>query len=123
MSELPAIMLIAHGSRCEEANLDTRLLVKDLIDREPGRIVREAFLELAQPDIDAAAAECVACGARCVVLLPHFLSAGVHVQRDLGDARARLSQRFPEVEFRLAEPIGRHPLLIEILSERARTIR
>ncbi len=62
MSELAAIVLIAHGSRHEEANLDTRLIVRELAKREPGRIVREAFLELAQPNIDSAAAECVRAG-------------------------------------------------------------
>jgi sirohydrochlorin ferrochelatase len=122
MSDQSAILLIAHGSRHEEANRDTRLLAEDLARREPGSIAVAAFLEIAQPDIDTAALHCVGLGARQIVLLPHFLSAGVHVQRDLQEAHRRLSERHAEVKFRLAEPIGRHALLIEILSERARTI-
>ena len=54
-----------------------------------------------------------------VILVPYFLSAGVHVRRDLTDARARLAARFPAVEFRLAEPLGRHPKLVDIVAERA----
>ena len=69
---------------------------------------------------DEGAARCVTAGAERIVLLPWFLSAGVHVQRDLKAARERLAVRYPDVEFRLAEPLGRHPLLTQIVSDRAR---
>jgi sirohydrochlorin ferrochelatase len=55
-----------------------------------------------------------------VILLPYFLAAGTHVRRDLTAARDRLAARFPDVEFRLAEPLGQHPLLLEVIAERAR---
>jgi sirohydrochlorin ferrochelatase len=115
-----ALLLIAHGSRQEEANADLYHLVRQL--RAGGRygIVEAAFLELAEPDIDRGGDRCVALGAARVILLPYFLSAGVHVRRDLTDACRRLAGRHPHVAFRLAEPLGRHPLLLEIVSERAR---
>ena len=47
------------------------------------------------------------------------IAAGVHVRRDLSAARDRLAERFPHVEFRLAEPLGPHPLLVEIVLQRA----
>jgi sirohydrochlorin ferrochelatase len=55
-----------------------------------------------------------------VILLPFFLSPGVHAIEDLAAARDRLATRFPTVPFSLAEPLGRHPLLIEIVEQRAR---
>jgi sirohydrochlorin ferrochelatase len=55
-----------------------------------------------------------------VILLPYFLSAGVHVQEDLEEARAELAAKFPAATFRLAEPLGRHPLLLDVVEERAR---
>jgi sirohydrochlorin ferrochelatase len=51
-------------------------------------------------------------------MVPHFLSPGVHVVEDLENARTKLSEEYPEVQFRLAAPLGRHPKLLEILSER-----
>jgi sirohydrochlorin ferrochelatase len=120
MPEQPAILLIAHGSRHEEANADTRHFAEELVRQGAYRIAVAAFLELAEPDIDGGAASCVELGATSVVLLPHFLSPGVHVRRDLGEALQRLSERFPAVEFLLAEPLGRHPLLLQIFAERAR---
>jgi sirohydrochlorin ferrochelatase len=85
--------------------------------------VEPSFLELAEPDIEAAGARCVEQGAGRVVLVPYFLSAGVHVRRDLAAARDRLAARFPRVEFRLAEPLGPHPLLTEIVVQRAEETR
>jgi sirohydrochlorin ferrochelatase len=51
--------------------------------------------------------------------LPYFLSPGVHVVEDLTAARQKLSERFPAVRFALAEPLGRHPLLVDVVEERA----
>lgn len=114
-----ALLLIAHGSRQPEANADLLRLAEEL--RQAGRFARvqPAYLELAQPDIDAGGVNCVQDGVRRIVLLPYFLSAGVHVRRDLTAARDRLAARFPEVEFLLAEPLGPHPLLTKIVLERA----
>jgi sirohydrochlorin ferrochelatase len=115
-----ALLLIAHGSREAEANADLHHVVATLRSRGEYPIIEACFLELAQPDIDAGAAGCVAQGANRVLLVPYFLAAGVHVRRDLEQARARLSERYPQIEVRLAEPLGRHPMLVEVLAERAR---
>jgi sirohydrochlorin ferrochelatase len=115
-----AIVLIAHGSREEEANADLRQLADALRRQGEYDLVSEAYLELASPTIEEAAATCIGHGARLLILLPHFLSAGVHIKRDLASIRTRLADRFPEVDVRLAEPIGRHPLLLQILRARAK---
>jgi sirohydrochlorin ferrochelatase len=115
-----ALLLIAHGSREEEANADLLHVVAQL--RLQGRYaaVEPSFLELAEPNIEQAAARCMAQGVQRIILLPYFLSAGVHVRRDLTQVCHLLTQRYPDVVFQLAEPFGRHPLLLEIVAERAR---
>jgi sirohydrochlorin ferrochelatase len=115
-----ALLLIAHGSRQDEANADLHRLAAELRRTGEYATAVASFLELAEPNIDEGAARCVAAGAARVVLLPYFLSAGIHVCRDLTAARDRLAARFPRVEFRLAEPLGRHPLLTRVVAERAR---
>lgn len=112
-----ALLLIAHGSRHKEANDDLHHVADELRKRRH-TIVEAAFLELAAPNIDEGAEICVNQGAEAVVLVPYFLSAGVHVRRDLTAAQERLSQRFPSVRFVLAEPLGRHPLLLDIVADR-----
>jgi sirohydrochlorin ferrochelatase len=115
-----ALLLIAHGSRHDEANADLIFAAEGLRQLRRFDVVEAAYLELAGPDIDAGALRCLEQGAQRVILLPYFLSAGVHVRRDLSEARQRLQERHPDVDFRLAEPLGRHPLLLEIVMERAR---
>ncbi len=83
-------------------------------------LVAPAFLELAEPTIEQAVHGCIERGANRIVLLPYFLSAGVHVQRDLQLHRDRLAQAYPHAVVALAEPLGRHPLLVDIVLERAR---
>jgi sirohydrochlorin ferrochelatase len=114
-----ALQLIAHGSRQAEANTDLFFVADELRLRGRFDVVEASFLELAEPSIESGGALCVSQGAELVILLPYFLSAGVHVQRDLTEARDQLAARYPSVEFRLAEPLGRHPLLLDAVEARA----
>jgi sirohydrochlorin ferrochelatase len=115
-----ALLLIAHGSRQDEANADLYHVLEGLKKRGGYEIVEPSFLELAQPGIEEGAEACVRQGATRVVLLPYFLSAGVHVRRDLAGLCQKLTERHPRVRFHLAEPLGRHPLLLEVVAARAR---
>ena len=115
-----ALLLIAHGSRVDAANDDLRRLADQLRAHSAYPIVEPCYLELAGPDIPAAARLCVEQGALQIILLPYFLSAGLHVRRDLERARKQLKETHPAVDFRLAEPIGPHPLMLQIILERAR---
>ncbi len=114
-----ALLLIAHGSRRPEANADLDHVADRMRERGRYPLVQVSFLELAEPDIETGGAMCVEAGATTVILLPYFLSPGVHVHDDLTEARDKLSARFPEVRFVLAEPLGRHPLLLDVVEQRA----
>ena len=121
-SPTTALLLIAHGSRQPDANADLHHMAAAIRERQAYAIVEPAFLELAKPSIVDAGTHCVEQGAGQVILLPYFLSAGVHVLRDLTEARTALARQFPDVEFRLAEPLGRHPGLVAIVLQRAREL-
>jgi sirohydrochlorin ferrochelatase len=119
---MTVILLIAHGSRHEPANDDLRRMADDLAARGDYPIVEAAFLELAEPDIPAGGAACVRRGAIRVLMIPYFLSAGVHLVRDLTAARDDLIARHPGVEFVLGRPLGPHSLLQEVVVERVREV-
>src|SRR5688500_12911811 len=118
-----ALLLIAHGSRNPEANADLVQVAEEVRRRGGYDVVEAAFLELAEPTIDQAGQRCVEQGARRIVLTPYFLSAGVHVRDDLRRHRDELAGRFPEVTFVLAEPLGPHPSLVDIVLQRAAAAR
>jgi sirohydrochlorin ferrochelatase len=118
--ERTAVLLIAHGSRQAQANDDLHQLAARFAERADHPIVEACFLELAEPDIAAGGACCVARGASRVLMVPYFLSAGVHLVRDLTAARDELQRRHPNVEFRLGPALGPHPLLDDLVAERIR---
>ena len=115
-----AVLLIAHGSRQKDANADLVELAKEIREAGEFDIVEPAFLELAKPTIIGGAEQCVRGGAKRVVMVPCFLFAGVHASSDLRTWQARLAKKHKEVEWLLAAPIGRHPLLRTILVARAK---
>jgi sirohydrochlorin ferrochelatase len=110
--------LIAHGSRHEAANDDLRALARRLSEGGRHAIVEACFLELAEPDIPTGGARCAGRGASRVLMIPYFLSAGVHLVRDLTAARDELAAAHPGVEFLLGAPLGPHPLLDELVEVR-----
>jgi len=113
-----AVLLIAHGSREPAANADLHELAARLAKSGDHPIVVACFLELAEPDIAAGAGRCVDEGATRVLMVPYFLSAGVHLRRDLTAARDELQARHPGVAFRLGPPLGPHPLLDALVEAR-----
>jgi len=117
-----AVLLIAHGSRQPSANEDLRELAARLAARGNYPIVEACFLELSEPDIPTGGHKCVSRGASRVLLIPYFLSAGVHLRRDLTAARDELSRLHPSVDFRLGSPLGPHPLLDQLVVERIREL-
>lgn len=121
-AETVAVLLIAHGSRHEQANDDLHQLAARFASRGDYAIVEPSFLELAEPDIAAGGARCVQRGATRVLMVPYFLSAGVHLLRDLTAARDELRIRHPQVEFRLGPALGPHPLLEALVTERIRRL-
>ena len=51
-------------------------------------------------------------------MLPFFLSAGEHVRGDLERFRREFEERFDSASFELCEPLGLHPLMIEVVLAR-----
>jgi sirohydrochlorin ferrochelatase len=112
------VLLIAHGSRRQEANDDLVRLAEIVRQRRPGTLVEASYLEIAVPSIPEGARNCLEQGAQSVLMLPYFLSAGAHVVSDLQRFRDELAAEFPDVTFVLCPPLGLHPLMADIVLER-----
>ncbi len=79
-----------------------------------------AFLEAAQPDLKEAVARLVPQGVTRIIVLPYFLTLGIHLKRDLPRIVGELNLIYPSVEIHVTEPLDGHPALKEILLDRAR---
>ena len=115
---MQAVQLIAHGSRRAEANADLVEIAGRLKSAGQFSIVVASYLEIAEPSIPSGAEMCIEQGASEVILMPYFLSAGSHVTRDLERFRNELSQAHSGVKFVLCQPLGLHPLMLDIIHDR-----
>ncbi|MBI1345653.1 cobalamin biosynthesis protein CbiX [bacterium] len=113
-----AVLLMAHGSRRAAANNDLQTLADLILQRGLYPIVEVSYLELTEPSIPNGGANCVAKGATRVLMLPYFLSAGVHVANDLREFQQQLTANLPGVEFVLCPHLGLHPLMVELVLAR-----
>ena len=116
------ILLFAHGSRVEEANTGVRDLARQVEAAGPYPYVRAAFLELAEPDLARAVIEAMAAGLRRVVIVPYFLTMGLHLRRDLPQLVAAARQTCPDFEIEVGQPLEGHPLMPSIILGRVREV-
>ena len=77
------IILFGHGSRVPEANQSVMAVTEAMRERGGYPLTGTAFLELAEPDLPQAVAALVAQGAHRILVIPYFLTLGIHLRRDL----------------------------------------
>jgi sirohydrochlorin ferrochelatase len=116
-----AIIIVDHGSRREESNQMLEELAGHFARRFKERydIVEPAHMELAEPSIATAYANCVQRGARRVVVVPFFLGPGKHWTQDIPRLTADAAARFPETAFHVSPTLGIDDLILDLLDKRA----
>jgi sirohydrochlorin ferrochelatase len=112
------IVVFGHGSSVASANEAVRANAARAAAEGAWDLYETAFLEAA-PRLDEAVRKLVGAGAEEILVLPYFLTLGIHLQRDLPRLVDDLAREFG-VLIRVAEPLDGHPELSRILVERAR---
>ena len=115
------IILIGHGSPKKEANnleLTGKMLHNMLHDGCTGDCVKVAYLQFVEPDIMETIKECASGGAKKIILHPFFLSAGMHVTKDIPEMIKEAEGLYPDVKFVYTEPLGFHEKLAHVVMER-----
>jgi len=120
--EMTGILLFAHGSRVEEANAGVRELAQKVEAAGPYRYVRAAFLELGEPDLPQAVREAKAAGQRRIVIVPYFLTMGLHLRRDLPRLVAAAREASPGIEIEVGQPLEGHPLVPSLILARVQEV-
>ena len=114
------IILFAHGSRIAAANDGVRAAAAELARAGGFEHVEAAFLELGQPDLTAAVQSLTGRGVRQIVVVPYFLTPGLHLERDLPSLIHGISTNQRDLEIVVTPPLDGHPALIQILLDRVR---
>ena len=114
------IVVFGHGSRIESANEAVRRVAAELAASGGFEHVEAAFLELGEPGLETAVERLIGKGLRHILVVPYFLTLGIHLERDLPEIAERISQAHPGVEIRVTPPLDGHPALAQILLDRVR---
>ena len=115
------LLLVAHGSRREESNLEVEALSKKMIKYNENDFdeIMPAFLAFASPSIPEAIKKCSEIGASNVTVLPYFLSAGVHINRDIPGEVKDASEGFPNLDITISNYFGSRDEIAELLMKTA----
>lgn len=114
------IIVFAHGSRVEPANEAVRAVARGLSAAGQFEAVETAFLELGEPSLEGAVEALVNRGVHDILVVPYFLTLGIHLERDLPNIINRIARAFGSVRIRATAPLDGHPALVEVLLDRAR---
>jgi sirohydrochlorin ferrochelatase len=114
------IVVFAHGSTVEQANEAIRTVTAEMARKGGYDLTVAAFLDIGKPDLLEAVGLLAAAGASRIVVIPYFLAAGTHLQRDLPRLVRDVAEVHPDVEIVVTEPLDGHPALPAILLDRAR---
>jgi sirohydrochlorin ferrochelatase len=115
-----AILLVDHGSRADEAN-ESLLAVVELVRSRVGDgvVVGHAHMEIAAPSVADAVTTLVGKGVKEITVVPYFLAPGRHSRKDIPALVGDAGVAHPGILFVVAEPLGPHPLLAELVLLRA----
>ena len=121
MSE-PAYIVFAHGSSVESANQAVRDMTLRAAQSGAWKTYATAFLDGGRPLLPEAIGELAAIGVKEFVVIPYFLTLGLHLERDLPRLIADVRRSWPLVVIELARPLDGHAGLVEALLQRAKEV-
>lgn len=115
------IILVGHGSPKKDANnMDVvgRMLHEALHPGCSDECVFTAYLQFQSPTLEDALDASLKNGTKKVVIHPYFLSAGMHVTKDIPEVIEGYKKSSPDVEFVYTEPLGVSQRLVALVMER-----
>jgi sirohydrochlorin ferrochelatase len=115
-----AVIFFAHGSSVESANDAVRRIAGEAARQAGVDRYEAAFLEMAHPTLEEAAAALIADGIDRIAVVPYFLTLGIHLQRDLPAIVSRIAAACPNIQISVTAPLDGHPGLAAVLADRAR---
>ncbi|TCV84900.1 MULTISPECIES: sirohydrochlorin chelatase [Methylomonas] len=114
------LLVVAHGSRREDSNLEIHQLIEQLrLTTTRFAAIDCAFLEIAEPNIAQGLRQQIAQGARQIVVMPYFLSAGRHVSIDIPEQVQNIRDAHPQIDIHIAGHLGVAEKIRRIVIEQA----
>ena len=118
ISQRIGLIIVDHGSKRADSNAMLEQFVERFTAVMNYDIVEPAHMELAEPSIATAVDRCMDRGANHIIVVPYFLGPGKHWDTDITNLTAQAIATHDGATYHIAEPIGLHPLMVQIIQER-----
>ncbi|HEX5403474.1 MAG TPA: sirohydrochlorin chelatase, partial [Pseudonocardiaceae bacterium] len=114
------LLLVGHGTVDDRGVTEFRQFVDRMRNRlaADGIAVAGGFIELAAPAVSQAWGELADQGYGRLAAVPLVLVAAGHAKGDIPAALEREVRRHPGTSYRFGRPLGPHPVLLDLLTER-----
>jgi len=109
------LIVIAHGSRNPAWRASVERQIEALRGELEPHSLRLAYMELSSPTLLDVISEAVQHGTIRIKVLPLFLAAEGHVEKNIQPLINQARAAFGSVEIELLPPIGQHRLFRELL--------
>jgi sirohydrochlorin ferrochelatase len=113
------VIVFAHGSSVASANEAVERVAAAASQSAGFPLYETAFLD-ALPNLRTASRKLIERGASRILVIPYFLTLGIHLKRDLPALAREIESEYPNLEVVIAPPLDGHPALSEILADRAK---
>jgi len=113
-----AYVLLAHGSRRQQSNLEVMTLATAL-GAQLQAPVMAAFIEQTSPSLAEASEALVNQGASAITIVPYLLAAGRHLAEDIPALVADCQRHWPQLRYHTTTHAGGAPLMVQLLADLA----
>jgi sirohydrochlorin ferrochelatase len=115
-----AYIVFAHGSSVESANDAVRSVTEQAARRGSWTVYATAFLGGGRPSLQEAVRDLAGHGATRCVVIPYFLTLGLHLERDLPALIDEIRAAHPNLQIETTPPLDGHPALLDAVLDRAK---
>jgi len=109
------LVLFAHGSADSRWKRPFEELAASLQQTLGISAIRLAYMQFAEPTLSDVATEAARDGVGQLRVLPVFLAAGAHIERDVPQLVCEVQERYPQLDVVLLPPIGNDRRVAQLL--------
>jgi sirohydrochlorin ferrochelatase len=110
-----ALLIIDHGSRRPDAHTHLEWIASQVRGLAKDLLVYIAHMEVAEPSIPQAIAECAAAGVTELIVHPLFLVPGRHLTEQIPNLVEEAASRHPGLRVRVTAQVGSAPGIAELI--------
>ncbi len=114
----PAIILLGHGSRVQQAGGDMERIATALREQYGYARVVCCFMSRLGPHVPETLHDLVAAGETSILVIPYFLHSGVHLRLDIPELLQQEARKYPGVRIRLGAHLGFDDVLVGLVHRR-----